>query len=131
MSSLVETAEEPGGIQGFAMTITRGSIVQNKQDKWYGVVRLVGANGRLSVKSIADDTPSSFYDEEDFVPAPEAGVPWFKLRTVHINGSDLFCWELPSGEMICESDAVWFFDGRAFITQISQLDPDSPSPVLR
>lgn len=112
------------------MTTTRGSIVQHKE-KWYGVVRFEGTGGRLSVKPIADDAPSSFYAENDFVPASQADVQWFRPRTVHIGGSDLFCWDLPSGEMICESDAVWFFDGRAFITQISQLDPDSPSPVLR
>jgi len=107
------------------------TIVQNKEAKWYGVVRQVGSNGRLCVKPIADDTPSSFYDEDDFVPASEANVPWFKPRTVrHINGNILLCWELPSGEMICEDESVWFSGGHAFSSRFRQVDSCNPFPGL-
>ena len=102
------------------MAMTRGSVVKHKEAKWYGVVRLVGTNRRLSIKSIADDTPSSFYDEDDFVPASEADVPWLKLRTIPSREYHLFYWELPSGEMIGESEAVVFFDGVASVTRLSQ-----------
>jgi len=104
------------------MPITEGSIVQNKEAKWYGFVRMVGINKRVSVKSIADDAPSSFYAADDFVPASEADVPWFKPRTVrHISGNILHYWELPSGEMVCEDESVWFSSGYAFSTRFSQV----------
>jgi hypothetical protein len=112
------------------MPVARGSIVRNKEAGSYGFVRL-SDNGRLSVKSIADDNPSSFYDEDDFVPASGADVPWFKPMPVRLNENNLYCWELPSGEMVCEDESVWFSGGCAFITRVSLLDPDSPSPVLR
>jgi|SRR5271169_4928695 len=104
------------------MPITERSIVQCKEAKWYGFVRLVGNNRRISVKPIADDTPSSFYAEADFVPASEADVPWFNPRTMrHINGNILHYWELPSGEMVCEDDSVSFYGGIAFSTRFSQI----------
>jgi hypothetical protein len=102
------------------MAITRGSVFQIKQTKDYVIVRAVNDNGRLCVKSIADDTLSRSYAEDDLVPASGTDVPWFKLRTLHINGSDLFCWEMPSGETICESDAVGFCSGYASSPRFSQ-----------
>lgn len=43
------------------MAITRGSVFQIKQTKDYMIVRAVNDNGRLCVKSIADDTLSRSY----------------------------------------------------------------------
>jgi hypothetical protein len=105
-----------------AKQAARGSIVRHKTAGWYGLVRLVGGNGRISVKSIVDDAPSSFYPEDDFVLASEADVPWFKPKTYRpFNETDLLYWELPSGEKICESDSVWFSCDLAFSTRISQV----------
>jgi hypothetical protein len=102
------------------MTTTRGSVVQNRETKEYGFVRQVD-NGRFLVKSIADGTPSRWHSGDDFVPASEADVPWLKLRTIPSREYHLFYWELPSGEMIGESEAVVFFDGVASVTRLSQV----------
>jgi len=111
------------------MTTTRGSVVQHKETKECYIVRLVD-NGLLA-KSIADDTPSRWVAEADFVLASEADVPWLKLRTMCHRGNTLYCWELPSGEMVCEDESVSFYRGIAFSTRFSQFDANSPSPVLR
>jgi hypothetical protein len=104
------------------MPITERSIVQHKEASWYGFVRLVGDSGRISVKPIVDDTPSSFYAGADFVPASRANVPWFNPRTLrHITGNILHYWELPPGEMVCEDDSVSFYGGIAFSTRFAQF----------
>src|SRR5271170_7862402 len=93
----------------FMKTMRPRSIVQHKTGGWYGLVRVEGNNGRICVKSIADDTPSCFYPVGDFILASGTDVPWFKPKTLrHIVGTELLYWKLPSGDMVCEDDSVWF-----------------------
>jgi hypothetical protein len=103
--------------------IKPSSIVQHKTQGWYGLVRMEGDNGRISVKSIEDDTPSSFHLAGDFVLASSARVPWFKPNILrHINGTELLYWKLPSGDMVCEDESVWFSGEYAVSMRISQAD---------
>jgi hypothetical protein len=110
----------------------RGTFVQQLREKWYGIVRheAVAIDGRagLCVKPVADslgcpvDMPQLFCFEDDFAPASEAAVPWFKLKTLrHVNGNLLLYWERPSEEPICECDSVWFEGSRAVSMSICQI----------
>jgi hypothetical protein len=103
-------------------------IVQHKNERSYGLVRLVCSNGTMLVKRIADDTPSRFYAADDFAPASEADVPWFKAKSFrHACGNILLYWKLPSGRMVCEdeSGSTWFEGEYVFSSRLSQLGPDA------
>lgn len=88
---------------------SRGSIVQHKQEKWYGIVRhyaSLGEVGRCCVKPIADsngeplEIPFGFFIKESLLSASGTDIPWLNLKT-HFN---LFCWKHPASRQVTFED---------------------------